>query len=72
MYLCRHLEVGTARPEIRQCCLEICGGHVQNNGIDSVILDCTVFPLVISGDDLAIAVPDTTVVHVEAILAAAS
>ncbi|MDX2435914.1 MAG: amino acid racemase [Acidobacteriota bacterium] len=66
------LALGTVRPEVRQRCLKICERHVGNDGIDSVILGCTELPLVISSDDLSIAVFDTTVVHVEANLAAAS
>jgi aspartate/glutamate racemase len=37
-----------------------------------VILGCTEIPLVISRDDLSVGVLDTTRIHVDAILAAAS
>ncbi len=66
------LALGTVRPEVRQRYLDICAKHIQEDHIDSVILGCTELPLVISGDDLSIAVFDTTVIHVEAILEAAS
>ena len=66
------LAVGEIRPEVRQRCLDICRRHEEKDGIDSVILGCTELPLVISADDLSIAVLDTTVTHVGAILAAAA
>jgi len=66
------LALGKVTPEVRQRLLEICGKHIREDGIDSVILGCTELPLVISSDDLSIAVLDTTVIHAQAILAAAS
>jgi len=66
------LALGKVTPEVRQRLLEICGKHIREDGIDSVILGCTELPLVISNDDLSIAVLDTIVIHTAAILAAAS
>lgn len=66
------LALGIVKPRVRQRVLDICARHIRDDRIDSVILGCTELPLVISGNDLSIAVLDTTVVHVEAILAAAS
>jgi len=66
------LALGTVRPEVRQRCLDICAKHIREDHIDSVILGCTELPLVISGDDLSVALLDTTVIHVGAILTAAS
>ena len=66
------LAVGNISPEVRRRCLDICARHIEKDRIDSVILGCTELPLVFAGADLAIAVLDTTVIHVDAILAAAS
>jgi aspartate racemase len=66
------LALGTVRPEVRQRCLDVCARHIEKDSIDAVILGCTELPLVITSDDLSIAVLDTTTIHVEAILAAAS
>jgi len=66
------LAVGNVSPDVRRRCLDICARHIEKDGIDSVILGCTELPLVVSGADLEIAVLDTTVIHVDAILAAAS
>jgi len=65
------LALGRVTPEIRQRYLEICTRYITDHGIDSVILGCTEIPLVISQKDLSIAVLDTTIIHVAAILAAA-
>ncbi len=45
---------------------------MQEDRIDAVFLGCRELPLVISNDDLPVAVLDTTVIHTAAILAAAS
>ena len=66
------LALGHVTPETRQRYHEICARHIEEDGIDSVILGCTELPLVISSDDLPIQVLDTTEIHVGAILAAAS
>ena len=66
------LAVGVVRPEVRRRILDICDQHARDDRVDSVILGCTELPAVCSSDDLPIAVLDTTVIHVEAILAAAS
>ena len=66
------LALGTVRPEVRRRFLDICERHTERDRIDSVILGCTELPLVISSDDLSITVLDTTAIHVDAILAAAS
>ena len=66
------LAIGHVTPEVRQRYHDICAKHIDSDGIDSVILGCTELPLVISPDDLSIQVLDTTTIHVEAILAAAS
>lgn len=66
------LALGNVTPEIRKRYLDICTRHIENDGIDSVILGCTELPLVISSDDLPVQVLDTTTLHVAAILAAAS
>ena len=58
-------------PEVKRRYYEICERHIASDGIDSVILGCTELPLVLSGDDLPIQMLDTTVIHVDAILAAA-
>lgn len=65
------LAIGRVTDEVRRRYHEICSRHIAENGIDSVILGCTELPLVIAPDELPIAVLDTTVVHVDAILAAA-
>ncbi len=66
------LAVGQVRPEVRQRFHDICASHIENDGIDSVILGCTELPLVISSDDFSIHVLDTAEIHARAILAAAS
>ena len=66
------LALGKVTPEIRKRYLDICTRHIENDGIDSVILGCTELPLVISSDDLPVQVLDTIALHVAAILAAAS
>jgi aspartate racemase len=66
------LAIGRVSPEVRQRYHEICTKHIESDGIDSVILGCTELPLVISSDDLSIQVLDTTTIHAQAILAAAS
>ena len=66
------LAMGSVRPEVRQRVLDICARHIENDSVDAVILGCTELPLVISSNDLSIAVLDTTAIHVAAILAAAS
>jgi aspartate racemase len=66
------LAIGRVTPEIRQRYHELCSKHIEEDDIDAVILACTELPLVISPDDLPIHVLDTTTIHVEAILAAAS
>lgn len=66
------LAVGRVTPELRQRYHGICAKHIEEDGIDSVILGCTELPLVISGGDLPIEVLDTTTIHIGAILAAAS
>ena len=66
------LAVGHVTPEARRRYHDICTTHIEKDGIDSVILGCTEFPLVISNEDLPIQVLDTTTIHVGAILAAAS
>ena len=65
------LALGRVTPEVRQRYLDICSRHIEEDGIDSVILGCTEIPLVISQDDLEIPVLDTTVTHAAAILEAA-
>jgi len=65
------LALGIVKSEVRQRFLDICAAHIERDEIDSVILGCTEIPLVISANDLEIAVLDTTAIHVEAILAAA-
>jgi aspartate racemase len=66
------LAIGHVIPEVRQRYYDICAKHIEEDGIDSVILGCTELPLVISSDDLSIHVLDTTEIHVGAILAAVS
>jgi aspartate racemase len=66
------LAIGRVAPEVRQRYHDICAKHIDDNGIDSVILACTELPLVISDDDLPVQVLDTTEIHIDAILAAAS
>ena len=66
------LALGHVSPEVRQRYHDICTRHIEQDGIDSVILGCTELPLVISSDDLPIQVLDTTSIHVGAILAVAS
>lgn len=66
------LALGTVRPEVRQRFLDICAAHIDGDGVDSVILGCTEIPLVIRSGDLPIEVLDTTSIHADAILAAAS
>lgn len=66
------LALGHVTPEVRQRCHQICRKHIGSNGIDSVILGCTELPLVISSADLPVEVLDTTRIHVDAILTAAS
>ncbi len=65
------LAIGRVTPELRRRYQEICMRHIELDRIDSVILGCTELPLVIAPDELPIAVLDTTVIHVDAILAAA-
>ena len=66
------LAIGYVSPEVRQRYHDICITHIETDGIDSVILGCTELPLVISSDDLSVHVLDTTTIHADAILAAAS
>jgi aspartate racemase len=66
------LAIGHVAPEVRQRYHEICIKHIENDGIDAVILGCTELPLVISDEDVPVQVLDTTQIHVAAILAAAS
>lgn len=66
------LALGKVTPAVRQRFLDICERHINDDGIDSVILGCTEIPLVIKSGDLSIQVLDTTDTHVQAILAAAS
>jgi aspartate racemase len=66
------LAIGRVTPEVRQRYHDICAKHIEEDGIDSVILGCTELPLVITNDDLSVQVLDTTEIHVDAILAAAS
>jgi aspartate racemase len=65
------LAIGRVTPEVRQRYHDICSKNTAEDGIDSVILGCTELPLVISSDDLPIPVLDTTVIHIDKILAAA-
>ena len=65
------LAVGRISQAVRQRCLDVCKQHIDEEGVDSVILGCTELPLAISDDDLPIEVLDTTVIHAAAILAAA-
>jgi aspartate racemase len=66
------LAIGHVSPETRRHYHDICAKHIEKDHIDSVILGCTELPLVISSGDLSIDVLDTTTIHVDAILAAAS
>jgi len=66
------LAVGVVKPEVRTRVLDICEKHLRDDRADSVILGCTELPSVVAADDLTVAVLDTTVIHAEAILAAAS
>ncbi len=66
------LALGKVRPLVRQRTHDICTRHIEEDGVDCVILGCTELPLVISRDDFSIEVLDTTEIHVKAILAAAS
>lgn len=66
------LAIGRVTPEVRQRYHDICEKHIEEDGIDSVILGCTELPLVITKDDLSVQVLDTTEIHINAILAAAS
>jgi aspartate racemase len=66
------LAVGVVKPEVRRRVLDICETHLRDDRIDSVILGCTELPSVVAADDLTVAVLDTTVIHVEAILAASA
>jgi len=66
------LALGKVTPEVRQCVLEICRKNIREDGVDSVILGCTELPLVITSSDLPVQVLDTTEIHADAILAAAS
>lgn len=65
------LALGRVRPEVRQRFLDICARHIEDDGVDAVILGCTEIPLVIAPDDLPVAVLDTTAIHTAALLAAA-
>ncbi len=65
------LAIGRVSPEVRQRYHQICRKHIEQDGIDSVILGCTELPLVISSDDLPVQALDTTRIHAAAILAAA-
>ena len=65
------LAIGRVTPELRRRYHEICSRHLAEDSIDAVILGCTELPLVIAPDELPIVVLDTTVIHVDAILAAA-
>ena len=66
------LAVGRVTPEVRQRYHDICTRHIEEDGVDSIILACTELPLVISNDDFPVEVLDTTVIHIGRILAAAS
>jgi aspartate racemase len=66
------LAIGRVTPEVRQRYHDICTKHIEENGIDSIILGCTELPLVISNGDFSIEVFDTTIIHIDAILTAAS
>ena len=66
------LAIGRVTPEVRRRYHDICTKHIEENGIDSIILGCTELPLVISNDDFPIEVFDSTIIHIDAILAAAS
>lgn len=62
------LAVGTVRPEVRRRCLGICGGAIEADGVEAVILGCTELPLVLGDGDLPVPLLDTVAIHVEAIL----
>jgi aspartate racemase len=65
------LALGQVSSKTRQRYLDICGRHIDEDGVDAVVLGCTEIPLVITSDDLSVDVLDTTRIHVAAILAAA-
>ncbi len=65
------LATGKVTPELRETYLEICRRHIEDNGLDAVILGCTEIPLVLTADDLPVPLIDTARCHAEALFARA-
>ena len=61
------LAAGKITPELRETYVGLCRRQIEGDGVDAVILGCTVLPLVLAADDYPVPLIDTTRCHTEAI-----
>ncbi|MCP4604328.1 MAG: amino acid racemase [Proteobacteria bacterium] len=61
------LSIGVVSDITKKKYLDICGRHIEENGIDAVILGCTEIPMILKENDLRIPVLDTLRIHAEAL-----
>lgn len=62
------LENGIIAPEKKQQLLDLCNDRLAKESAGGIVLGCTELPLMIKDDDFAIAVLNTTQIHIDAIV----
>jgi len=62
------LENGIVAPGKKQELLRLCNDTMAGKSVDGIVLGCTELPLMVSKDDFAIEVLNTTQIHIDAIV----
>ena len=62
------LEEGIVVPEKKEQLINICNNIIDKESIEGLILGCTEFPLMIKDDDFDIAVLNTSMIHIDAVV----
>ena len=63
-----NLEAGVVLEDEKRALLDIAGNMIKKHNADGLVLGCTELPLAIKTGDLGVALLDTGIIHVEAIL----
>jgi aspartate racemase len=61
------LAVGAVTAELRGRFLDLCRRHLDDSGVDAILMACTEIPLVLKDGDLPVPLIDTARCHAEAI-----
>jgi len=62
------LEEGIVRPEKKIQMLELCNNIIMNKKCDGIVLGCTELPLMLTAEDFAVSVLNTTQIHIDSIV----